>query len=112
LTIFLLSLAGIPPLAGFFGKFLVFGAAIQSKYYILAIAGVVNSILALYYYVKVVKFMYLYEPRAMAARPGPSGFLSMEDGAVKLALIIAFAGILIIGLFPVPFLNWISLSLL
>ena len=112
LTMFLLSLAGIPPLAGFFGKFLVFAAAIQSKYYILAIAGVANSVLALYYYVKVVKFMYLDEPRVMIAEPKKHGFISVEAGAVKLALIIALAGILIIGLFPAPFLSWISLSLL
>ena len=122
LTMFLLSLAGIPPLAGFFGKFLVFAAAIQSKYYILAIAGVANSVLALYYYVKVVKFMYLDEPRTsaegrdrprvMIAEPKKHGFISVEAGAVKLALIIALAGILIIGLFPAPFLSWISLSLL
>jgi NADH-quinone oxidoreductase subunit N len=104
LTIFLLSLAGIPPLAGFFGKFLVFAAAIQSKYYLLAVAGVVNSILAIYYYVKVIKFMYLHEPRTMLKEPKPL--------SIKLALIIALIGVLIIGLFPGPFLRWIGSSLL
>ena len=112
LTVFLLSLAGIPPLAGFFGKFLVFAAAIQSKYYMLAVAGAVNSVLALYYYVKVVKFMYLGEPRAMTAGLKTHGFVSLETGAVKLALIIALIGVLVVGIFPVPFLSWISLSLL
>jgi len=122
LTMFLLSLAGIPPLAGFFGKFLVFAAAIQSKYYILAIAGVANSVLALYYYIKVVKFMYLDEfrpsmegrggPRTMTTEPKPFACGSVGQGAAKLALIIALVGILVIGLFPAPFLRWISLSLL
>jgi len=64
LAVFLLSLAGIPPLAGFFGKFLVFAAAIQSRYYILAKAAVINSVLAVYYYVKDIKYLYLEEPRA------------------------------------------------
>lgn len=112
LTMFLLSLAGIPPLAGFFGKFLVFAAAIQSKYYILAIAGVINSVLALYYYIKVVKFMYLDEPLTMTTKPKPFTCGSVGQGAAKLALIIALVGILVIGLFPMPFLGWISLSLL
>jgi len=104
LTIFLLSLAGIPPLAGFFGKFLVFASAIQSKYYMLAVAGIVNSVLAVYYYMKVIKFMYMGEPRMVAGEHKPL--------SVKLALIIALAGVLILGLFPVPFLRWIGNSLL
>lgn len=112
LAMFLLSLAGIPPLAGFFGKFLVFAAAIKSKYYLLAIVGVANSVLALYYYVKVIKFMYLGEPRTNIVGPKPSGFISVESGAVKLALIIALIGILVVGIFPGFFIDWISLSLL
>ncbi len=104
LTVFLLSLAGIPPLAGFFGKFMVFAAAIQSKYYMLAIAGVINSVLAVFYYVKVIKFMYLNDPRTSVKEPKPF--------PAKLAIIIALIGILVIGLFPVPFINWIGNSLL
>ncbi|MDD5310233.1 MAG: NADH-quinone oxidoreductase subunit N [Candidatus Omnitrophica bacterium] len=112
LTVFLLSLAGIPPLAGFFGKFLVFAAAIESKYYILAIAGVINSVLAIYYYVKIIKFMYLAEPRAgmhVSVLPVPA---TPGTGAVKLALIIALIGIIVAGLFPGLFIGWISASLL
>jgi NADH-quinone oxidoreductase subunit N len=104
LALFLLSLAGIPPLAGFFGKFMVFAAAIQSKYYMLAIAGVVNSVLAVFYYVKVIKFMYINDSRTSAKEPKPF--------PAKLAIIIALIGILVIGLFPVPFINWIGNSLL
>jgi NADH-quinone oxidoreductase subunit N len=112
LTVFLLSLAGIPPLAGFFGKFLVFAAAIESKCYILAIAGVINSVLAIYYYVKIIKFMYLAEPRAglpVSVLPVPA---TPGTGAVKLALIIALIGIIVAGLFPGLFIGWISASLL
>ncbi len=104
LAAFLLSLAGIPPLAGFFGKFMVFAAAIQSKYYMLAIAGVINSVLAVFYYVKVIKFMYLNESRTSVKEPKPF--------PAKLAIIIALIGILVIGLFPVPFIEWIGNSLL
>jgi len=104
LAIFLLSLAGIPPLAGFLGKFLVFAAAIESKFVLLAIAGVVNSVVALYYYVRVIKYMYLDEPKTMGTEPRPI--------ALQVALILALAGILIVGLFPLPFLEWIAASLL
>lgn len=104
LTMFLLSLAGIPPLAGFLGKFLVFAAAIESKFLLLAIAGVINSVVALYYYVRVIKYMYIDEPKAMEIEPRPI--------AIQIALIAALAGILIVGLFPLPFLDWIAASLL
>ena len=112
LALFLLSLAGIPPLAGFFGKFLVFAAAIESRYYLLAVAGVINSVLALYYYVKIIKFMYLDEPRAGIPVSGQPAFSPAGTGAVKIALIIALIGILVAGLFPGLFINWISASLL
>lgn len=104
LTLFLLSLAGIPPLAGFLGKFLVFAAAIESRFILLAVAGVINSVIALYYYVRVVKFMYLDEPRTFEVYPRPI--------SLQIALIVALAGILIVGLFPLPFLDWIAASLL
>lgn len=103
LTLFLLSLAGIPPLAGFLGKFLVFAAAIESKFYLLAIAGVINSVIALYYYIRVVKYMYLEEPKAIRAESKPI--------ALQVALMLALIGILIVGVWPHPFLNWIKDSL-
>lgn len=104
LAIFLLSLAGIPPLAGFLGKFLVFAAAIESKFVLLAIAGAINSVVALYYYVRIIKYMYLDEPKTIEMGPRPI--------ALQIALILALAGILIVGLFPLPFLDWIAASLL
>lgn len=104
LTIFLLSLAGIPPLAGFLGKFFVFAAAIESKFVLLAIAGIINSIIALYYYVRVIKYMYLEEPSAEG--------VYATSIPLEVALIIALIGILIIGVWPSSFLNWITASLL
>jgi NADH-quinone oxidoreductase subunit N len=60
LLVALLSLGGIPPFAGFFGKLLVFGAAVQANMVWLAILGVLNSIVALYYYLNILKVVYLY----------------------------------------------------
>jgi NADH-quinone oxidoreductase subunit N len=59
MTVALLSLAGVPPTAGFFGKFFVFSAAVQSGLTWLAIAGVLNAIIALYYYLVVIKVIYV-----------------------------------------------------
>lgn len=61
LAIFMFSMAGIPPLAGFFGKMLVFLAAVHTGYLWLAVLGLVTSVVACYYYLKVVKIMYFDE---------------------------------------------------
>ncbi len=62
MALFMFSMAGIPPLAGFFGKFYVFLAAIEAKLYILAIIGVLASVVAAYYYLRIVMTMYFTEP--------------------------------------------------
>src|SRR4029079_9236633 len=59
MLLFMLSLGGIPPTAGFMGKFWLFSAAIDSGYFGLAVIGVLNSAISLYYYIRVVVFMYL-----------------------------------------------------
>jgi NADH-quinone oxidoreductase subunit N len=59
MTIALLSLGGVPPAAGFFGKFFLFQAAVQSDLTWLAMVGVLNSIVALYYYLVIIKVMYV-----------------------------------------------------
>ena len=64
LAVFLFSLAGLPPLAGFVGKFFVFAAGVQAKLYALVVVGLVNSVISLYYYARVVKTMFLDQPRA------------------------------------------------
>jgi NADH-quinone oxidoreductase subunit N len=62
MSIFLLSLAGIPPTGGFFAKFWVFAAAVEADYYWLAIIGIINSTVAVYYYLRVMVYMYMYPP--------------------------------------------------
>jgi NADH-quinone oxidoreductase subunit N len=64
LAIFMFSLAGIPPLFGFWPKLLVFNAAVASGYVVLAVAGILGAVIGAYYYLKVVKVMYIDEPAA------------------------------------------------
>jgi NADH-quinone oxidoreductase subunit N len=96
LTLFLLSLVGIPPLAGFVGKFYLFGAAVRGGYIWLAVIGVLNSAIAAYYYLRVIVFMYMREPEGEAAVWAPSF-------AGGLALAIALVGIVLLGVMPAPF---------
>lgn len=62
LTIFLFSLAGIPPFAGFWGKYYIFLSAIQNNYIWVAIVGILLSLIGVYYYIKVILYMWFYEP--------------------------------------------------
>ena len=62
MAILMLSMAGIPPMAGFFGKFVIFSAAVEQQYYVLAIIGVLTSVVACYYYLRVIKVMFFDEP--------------------------------------------------
>jgi NADH-quinone oxidoreductase subunit N len=62
LAIFMFSLAGIPPLAGFFAKWYVFVAAIKANLFTLAVIGVLTSVVGAYYYLAIVKTMYFDEP--------------------------------------------------
>jgi NADH-quinone oxidoreductase subunit N len=71
LAMMLFSLAGIPPLAGFFSKWYVFSAAIQAGLYTLAVVGVVTSVVGAFYYLRIVKVMYFDEPRAPFERMAP-----------------------------------------
>jgi len=61
LTIIMLSMAGIPPFMGFFGKFYIFFAAIESKLYLLAVLGVLASVVSAFYYLRIIKNMYFDE---------------------------------------------------
>lgn len=89
----LLSLGGMPPTAGFMGKFRLFGAAIDAGYVWLAVAGVLNSVLSLYYYMRLVMFMYL--------RPADSGAPVLGvSPALRVALGVAVVATLALGLYP------------
>ncbi len=97
LSLFLLSLVGIPPLGGFVGKFYVFGSAVRAGYLWLAVIAVLNSAIAAYYYLRVIVYMYMREPEGeTAARYTPSF-------AGALALTIALVGVVLLGLVPAPF---------
>ncbi|MBU4120335.1 MAG: NADH-quinone oxidoreductase subunit N [Proteobacteria bacterium] len=97
MAIFLLSLAGIPPLAGFMGKFYILSAAIKAKYYWLAVIGVLNSVVAVYYYLRVIMAMYFREPSGELHRPDFSP-------AYSIVIVISVWVLFHMGLFPRDFL--------
>jgi len=92
MLLFMLSLGGIPPTAGFMGKFWLFGAAIESGYVWLAVIGVLNSAISLYYYIRVVVFMYL--------KRETSGSEPVSSPALTFALAVAVVATLLIGVYP------------
>ena len=104
LALFLLSLAGIPPLAGFVGKFLLFGSAIEAHRTSLAVAGILNSAVALYYYVNIIRAMYLAP--STIAQPKPL----ITSWPLRLAVGLCGAATLLLGLFPSPLLAWLGVG--
>ena len=96
LAIQMFSLAGIPPLAGFFAKYFVFLAAMQAGLYALAVLGVGASVVGAYYYLRIVKIMYFDEPA--------EAFDAM-DGEVKLVAYASGAFVLLFVIFANPLLN-------
>ncbi|MBI5655584.1 MAG: NADH-quinone oxidoreductase subunit N, partial [Geobacter sp.] len=93
MSIFLFSLAGIPPAAGFIGKFYLFSGAIQAGYVWLAIIGVLNSAASVYYYLRVMVYMYMKDPTE------EFDWLKVSP-AIALCVILAVAGVLIPGIVP------------
>ena len=92
MLLFMLSLGGIPPTAGFMGKFWLFSAAIDAHYYGLALIGVLNSAISLYYYIRIVVFMYLKKD-AIGTEP-------RTTPALAAALAVAVAATLVLGVYP------------
>jgi NADH-quinone oxidoreductase subunit N len=101
LMVAFLSLAGMPPLAGFFGKFLVFLAAINAGMIGLAVIGVLNSIIGLYYYLTILKYVYLYRSED-EDKPIPL------SRAYTFGLVLLVVGIILIGTLIGPWYNWAS----
>jgi NADH-quinone oxidoreductase subunit N len=93
LAMLLFSMAGVPPLAGFFAKFYVFLAAIKAGFYVLAVIGVLASVVGAYYYLSIVKVMYFDEPA--------EGFVGMPD---ELKVVLAVCGLfnILFFLYPAP----------
>ncbi len=101
LTVFLLSLIGIPITAGFFAKFYVFSAALQANLVGLVIIGVINSAVAAYYYLRVIVVMYMREPREKApVSPLPAG--------LRVALAISVVATIYLGVLPGRVLDYAS----
>lgn len=104
LTIFLLSLAGIPPLAGFIGKIFIFASAVKEHAFALAIAIALNSAVAAYYYFKVVKAMYL--------TPADSAERIENPMPTRIAICITLAGTLAIGIWPTVLIRFAEQALI
>jgi NADH-quinone oxidoreductase subunit N len=94
-SLFLLSLAGTPPTAGFFAKLFVFKEAVDAGLYWLTIIGLVNSVIGAYYYLRVLVFMYMREPE-----PGAPIAKPMRSGYVGAALVIAAILVIVLGVLP------------
>jgi NADH-quinone oxidoreductase subunit N len=95
-TVFMFSMAGIPPLAGFFGKLYIFLAAVDAKLYMLAVLGVLSSVVAAFYYLRIVQLVYFNEPDQVLDRP-VGGDLGMVIVGTALIIMLFFA-------YPTPIL--------
>ncbi len=92
MAMLMFSLAGIPPLAGFFAKFYVFMAAVKAGLYVLAVIGVVASVVGAFYYLRIVKVMYFDEPAAPFERPMPG----------ELTVVLGLSGLFTLFFFVYP----------
>jgi NADH-quinone oxidoreductase subunit N len=102
MLVFLLSLAGIPPFGGFFGKYFIFLSLIETGHYMLATVAVLYAVVALYYYLRVANAMFM--GKAVSEEPVPS------TGAMNLALGVTAAATIIIGVFPNIFIQAVDWS--
>lgn len=98
MTIFMFSLAGIPPFAGFFGKYYLFTAAIESGFTWLTIVGVVSSVISVYFYIGLIVAMYFRDSDEKPVFEAPTGLAGIT-------LIVATVGVFVIGLLPVLIAN-------
>jgi len=104
MLVFLLSLAGIPPLAGFWGKYFIFLSLMESGHYVLAALGVLYSVFGLYYYLKIANQMFMRQPEPGEERL-PVSF------SMRAALGIAAAATLVIGILPNRFIELVNWAL-
>jgi proton-translocating NADH-quinone oxidoreductase chain N len=97
MLIFMFALAGIPPTAGYIGKFVLFSSAIYSGLLWLAVLAILNSALSLYYYLRIISYMYLKDPAGPKVSE-PMGYVA--------ALVLTLIAVVWIGVFPDEFVNW------
>jgi len=100
MALFMVSLTGIPPTVGFWGKFYLFTAVVQAHLTWLAIVAVVMSAVSAYYYLRVVWYMYFREAEG-EAEPEPGG----SEAGVATAVTLAALGVVLVGLLPAPVLD-------
>jgi NADH-quinone oxidoreductase subunit N len=99
MTIFLLSLGGVPPTGGFFAKFYLFRAAMESpQLYWLVVIGVLNSMVSIYYYLRIIVAMYFRD----ALRP----LVPIESASMQAGLVITAVAVVLLGLFPGSVVEW------
>ena len=101
MTVFLLSLGGLPPFAGFVAKFYIFSAAIEEGFVTLVVIAVLNSAISFYYYLKVVVYMYMKEPN--------SEFQISLTPMTLFVVIVGIIGTVELGIFPDPIIALTSL---
>ena len=102
MVVFLLSLTGVPPTAGFFGKLYIFSAAMGSGHVGLAIVALINSAVGAYYYLRIISLMYMSKADGDISFPEPSSY--------RFALVISCLLVLAIGIFPEQLLKLVTLS--
>ncbi|MDD5988649.1 MAG: NADH-quinone oxidoreductase subunit N [Bacteroidales bacterium] len=101
MTLCLFSLAGIPPFAGFFSKFFVFMAAFKAGFHLLVFIALVNTVISLYYYLLIVKAMYI--------KPNDNPIATFQsDGYTRVALFLSILGVIVLGIGGV-FYNYLDL---
>ena len=108
LSLCLLSLGGIPPLAGFFGKIYIFWAGWQAELYGLVLLGLITSVISIYYYIRVVKMMVVKEPHEMsnAVKNYPPISWNLPGmQSLKVGLVLSLVATCLVGIFSNPFLN-------
>lgn len=98
LSLFLLSLLGMPLTAGFMGKVLVFGNALQQRYYALVVIGVLNTAVSAYYYLRLIIVMFFRERTTTWTAP-------LVPASVRIALVLTILGVFYLGLFPGRVIN-------
>jgi NADH-quinone oxidoreductase subunit N len=98
MAIFLLSLAGIPPLGGFVAKYLVFAAGVQAGYTWLVILALLTAVVSLYYYANVIKMMYFSSDEP--------AFKIKPSLPAQIVLLIGVVGVILFGIYPQPIINF------
>ncbi len=105
MVVFLLSLIGIPGTGGFIGKLLVFGSALRAEYYFLALVAIINSVIAGFYYLNVIRYMF-FQPL-----DEPDREKIQLPGTLSTVIVLACVFTLLMGILAQPFINFVRESL-